>query len=281
MAPPNGAGPPPAAGAGGVKAFCPAACGSQTGVSSTMQPMQFHHTDPASARQRIWSAATTRRSSSLAQGLRTTGRCLRAGGTKRPDRSGRPRARREIWPAASSSTVTPMPGSAAARSPTHCGTMRVLKLGVVAGPRHAGDLAGRSPQRPHSGQSGSAPASCGLRRISAGFWSADLRGAAVKQDDAQFLFELADLVRQRGLGDVSLLRRAGEIEGVGNGIKVTQMAQFHTGFPLLCDRCHRSYRLIFITFTTAVRTLDSGGRNVPTAPAGPFKETEMAQPRSH
>ena len=59
------------------------------------------------------------------------------------------------------------------------------------------------------------------------FGDDDALADAVKQPMADLGLELLDLVRQRRLGDVNGLRRAGEIEMFGECREITQMTQFH------------------------------------------------------
>jgi hypothetical protein len=61
----------------------------------------------------------------------------------------------------------------------------------------------------------------------ASFGHADFFAAAVEQLDTELFFELADLVRQRRLGDVQAFGGACEIQGFGDGIEVADVAQFH------------------------------------------------------
>src|SRR5882762_7750223 len=51
--------------------------------------------------------------------------------------------------------------------------------------------------------------------------------APLDQDHAGFLFERANLLRQRGLGDAERARRAREASGPGDGNEVTELANFH------------------------------------------------------
>jgi len=46
---------------------------------------------------------------------------------------------------------------------------------------------------------------------------------AVQQADADFLLQMADLLAERGLGDVQPLRRPPEMEFLGHGNKINQM----------------------------------------------------------
>jgi hypothetical protein len=55
----------------------------------------------------------------------------------------------------------------------------------------------------------------------------DAAPRAFEQDDAQFVFELANLAAQGGLRHVQLLRRAGEVEFTRHGGEIPQMTKFH------------------------------------------------------
>jgi hypothetical protein len=55
----------------------------------------------------------------------------------------------------------------------------------------------------------------------------DAAPRAFEQDDAQFVFELANLAAQGGLRHVQLLRGAGEVEFARHGGEIAQMKQFH------------------------------------------------------
>jgi hypothetical protein len=50
---------------------------------------------------------------------------------------------------------------------------------------------------------------------------------AVKQLDIQFLFQLAQAVRQRGLCDKQVLRRQRQVFGLRDVQKVAELAYFH------------------------------------------------------
>lgn len=54
---------------------------------------------------------------------------------------------------------------------------------------------------------------------------------AVEEFGAEFILELAHLLRQRGLRDVLLLGRAREISGAGHGAKIAQLMQLHALTP--------------------------------------------------
>ncbi|MCY1547466.1 hypothetical protein D9M68_835300 [compost metagenome] len=73
----------------------------------------------------------------------------------------------------------------------------------------------------------------------AGLRHAHALAAAVEQWRAQFLLELPDLVRQRRLRHVQALGRARETAGLGQGVEVAQVPQFHVRVHPDCDRCHR------------------------------------------
>jgi hypothetical protein len=53
----------------------------------------------------------------------------------------------------------------------------------------------------------------------------DLTGVAGEEGDAEFLFKLADLPRERGLGDVERGRGAPVVEPFGDGEEVAELAQ--------------------------------------------------------
>ena len=63
----------------------------------------------------------------------------------------------------------------------------------------------------------------------AGIVQADPAATAVEQRRAHFLFQLADLLRQRRLRHAQLFGRAGEVLGLGRGHEIAQVAQFHIG----------------------------------------------------
>jgi hypothetical protein len=63
----------------------------------------------------------------------------------------------------------------------------------------------------------------------AGLGHAHLLAAAVEQGRTQLVLQLLDLVRQRRLRDVQALRRAGEVQRLGDGVEVAEVAQFHGG----------------------------------------------------
>ena len=50
---------------------------------------------------------------------------------------------------------------------------------------------------------------------------------AFEQTHAEFVFEVAQLAAERGLGDAQPGGGAVEVEFLGDGDKVTQVAQFH------------------------------------------------------
>jgi hypothetical protein len=53
----------------------------------------------------------------------------------------------------------------------------------------------------------------------------DLAGGAAEEGDAEFLFKLADLSRERRLGDVERGRGASVVEPFGDGEEVAKLAQ--------------------------------------------------------
>jgi hypothetical protein len=55
----------------------------------------------------------------------------------------------------------------------------------------------------------------------------DAVAGAVKQDNAQFVFKLANLAAQGGLRHVQLLRRAGKIKFTGHSGKIAKVTEFH------------------------------------------------------
>src|SRR6201991_4847959 len=62
----------------------------------------------------------------------------------------------------------------------------------------------------------------------------DAMGAAADQLNAYFLFEIADLAAERGLGGVQLLLGGnGQTAGIGHGDEVAQMPQLHCNLPYL------------------------------------------------
>ena len=50
---------------------------------------------------------------------------------------------------------------------------------------------------------------------------------ALQEFDADFLFQLTDLHPQGGLGNMEPFRRAPEVQLLGGGHEIPQMAQFH------------------------------------------------------
>src|SRR6185503_6945143 len=50
----------------------------------------------------------------------------------------------------------------------------------------------------------------------------------MEQFDAEFILELPDLLTERRLTDVKTLRRLSEVQAVGNGNGVAEVAQFHS-----------------------------------------------------
>ena len=64
----------------------------------------------------------------------------------------------------------------------------------------------------------------------------DAAAGALEQLHAQLDLELPDLLRQRRLGDVKLLRRAREVPVAGDGLGVAELAQLHRRLILDHDR---------------------------------------------
>ena len=67
------------------------------------------------------------------------------------------------------------------------------------------------------------------RHDAPGGGQADTGAVAFKERDADFLFELADLTAQCGLGDTQFLSGFGEAKLVGNTDEVAEVAEFHGG----------------------------------------------------
>ena len=59
----------------------------------------------------------------------------------------------------------------------------------------------------------------------------DFAVIALKERDAEFLFELLDLAAESGLGDMESGRSPGEIEFTGHGSEVAELPQFHARSP--------------------------------------------------
>ena len=66
----------------------------------------------------------------------------------------------------------------------------------------------------------------GLKSL-AGFRQLNAMRGAVKQQGAEFLFEVLDLLTQRWLADADARRRTREVEILGHGQEIPQMAQLH------------------------------------------------------
>src|SRR4029077_6030752 len=61
---------------------------------------------------------------------------------------------------------------------------------------------------------------------------------AVEQSRSEFLFELANLLGKRRLGDVGKLRRAAETIGFSDGAEVAKLLEFHRLYlSIVCDLC--------------------------------------------
>jgi hypothetical protein len=58
-----------------------------------------------------------------------------------------------------------------------------------------------------------------------------LASQALEQTRVQFIFQLDDLLGQRRLRDVCLLRGTGEAAGFGGSAEITQLMQLHERFP--------------------------------------------------
>ena len=71
-----------------------------------------------------------------------------------------------------------------------------------------------------------------LRHLKAGFGDGDLARPALDQLGAELALELADLHRQRRLGDGALLRRLAEMAIAGEGGEITQLTQGNHGLIL-------------------------------------------------
>jgi hypothetical protein len=56
----------------------------------------------------------------------------------------------------------------------------------------------------------------------------DLPLGAMKEFDAELLFELPDLLTERRLADMKTLRRLSEVQAVGDGDGVAEMTEFHS-----------------------------------------------------
>jgi hypothetical protein len=84
---------------------------------------------------------------------------------------------------------------------------------------------------------------------------------AVEQGDAEMVLEELDLAADRGLGDVELLRRAGEIGVPGRGL------EHHQGIgrrkrPPQCD-CHERTELLCHARTTRASMISDGAASRP------------------
>ena len=96
--------------------------------------------------------------------------------------------------------------------------------------RQLADLAARRPLRGQHGRLGALQDV--LRAGQEGAARVVQRHApavAVEQRRADFLLQLADLLRQRRLRHAQLFGGAGEVFGLGGGDEITQVAQFHIG----------------------------------------------------
>ena len=92
----------------------------------------------------------------------------------------------------------------------------------VAG-AHAGERLHLGVGRVHLGED---PARAGDQRLT-GLGDRHPPRGALDQGEAELLLEPADLLRERGLGDVLASRRAGEVLFVGERDEIAQLAKLH------------------------------------------------------
>src|SRR5690348_16525161 len=71
----------------------------------------------------------------------------------------------------------------------------------------------------------------------------------------EFLFELADAARQRGLGDVARLCRACEVLLAGERDQILQLSDVH------CDRCSTDINTVELDHLLPVTILSAGSEN--------------------
>lgn len=76
-------------------------------------------------------------------------------------------------------------------------------------------------------------AGAGKKRL-ADFGEAHGTAEAVEEASAEFVFEFADLLGERGLRDVGLAGGAAEAAGVDNGAEVAELVEFHERIALRC-----------------------------------------------
>jgi hypothetical protein len=73
----------------------------------------------------------------------------------------------------------------------------------------------------------------------------DPRSVAQEQGTTQFTFQIPDLPAQRRLAEMQPLGRPGEIQVIGNGQKIAQVAQFHTRHLRHAEKvCHHKNTIL-------------------------------------